>query len=436
LPLARLIPARVVYVLGLNDGDFPRGESDNGLDLIESSGYRKGDRNDRRNDRLVFLELLLNCREKIIFSYQHIDPVDYTPRLPSVVISELLDLFSEKQREQIQLNYPTLAFSSRYGRDTTIFTYRSEFTNAVQASSERFFQGKIQNVAIPNQISLSQLKAFFSHPVKYFLRHTLGLYSLLADENQTLHPPSELDQLQAYRWRQNMIDQPELDLQQWLTLMTESSQAPESVDAQGQIYYSSVHDALSVRNNLKVGEPDSVELMIDLKKQGLPVITGSLSHIYTNQRICVEAASDQPKRQLNGWIEHLALNLATGRACVSHYILKNRRYQFEPPEDSLRYLALLVEWFCHGLSSPLAMFPDISGKYAAGLAKGGDPVGLMAEAKRQYFKTPLMREALSEDVWNQYAFRGCDPFSSFSFDQASTQIWQPLQQHLKSYVRI
>jgi exodeoxyribonuclease V gamma subunit len=46
----RAIPFRVVAVLGLNDGEFPRTASDGGLDLM-ARHRRLGDRDTRSDDR-------------------------------------------------------------------------------------------------------------------------------------------------------------------------------------------------------------------------------------------------------------------------------------------------------------------------------------------------------------------------------------------------
>ncbi len=54
----RAIPFQVVAVLGLNDGEFPRAESNGGLDLMTRC-RRLGDRDVRSDDRYLFLETLI-----------------------------------------------------------------------------------------------------------------------------------------------------------------------------------------------------------------------------------------------------------------------------------------------------------------------------------------------------------------------------------------
>ena len=59
----RSIPFDVVAVLGLNDGEFPRGGSDAGLDLMATQ-RRLGDRDTRSDDRYLFLETVMSARAR------------------------------------------------------------------------------------------------------------------------------------------------------------------------------------------------------------------------------------------------------------------------------------------------------------------------------------------------------------------------------------
>jgi exodeoxyribonuclease V gamma subunit len=64
----RSIPFRVVAVLGLNEGDYPRQAPDVQLDLMQQQ-RRLGDRDVRDDDRYLFLETLMAARDALHFSY-------------------------------------------------------------------------------------------------------------------------------------------------------------------------------------------------------------------------------------------------------------------------------------------------------------------------------------------------------------------------------
>ncbi|MBI3901244.1 MAG: exodeoxyribonuclease V subunit gamma, partial [Chlamydiia bacterium] len=94
LPM-RAIPAKVIYLLGMNHEAFPRKEELHALDLLKGiSGCYSPSRVDF--DRYLFLETVLSAREKWIVSYLGRNPYDLTEQPPSSVVSELLSYVSEK----------------------------------------------------------------------------------------------------------------------------------------------------------------------------------------------------------------------------------------------------------------------------------------------------------------------------------------------------
>ncbi|MEZ1441368.1 exodeoxyribonuclease V subunit gamma, partial [Pseudomonas shirazica] len=63
----RAIPFRLVCLLGMNDGDYPRQQSPLDFDLMRND-YRPGDRSRREDDRYLLLEALLSAREQLYVS--------------------------------------------------------------------------------------------------------------------------------------------------------------------------------------------------------------------------------------------------------------------------------------------------------------------------------------------------------------------------------
>ena len=64
----RSIPFKIIAVLGLNSGDFPRQQKKLGFDLMAIEPM-ENDRNIKNNDKYLFLESLLSAREQIYLSY-------------------------------------------------------------------------------------------------------------------------------------------------------------------------------------------------------------------------------------------------------------------------------------------------------------------------------------------------------------------------------
>ena len=93
LPM-RSIPFKMVCLLGMNDGAFPRNRPPSGFDLTAEKP-KAGDRSVRNDDRYLFLEALLSAREKLMIFYLGRSVSDNSVVPPSVVVGELLDTVEE-----------------------------------------------------------------------------------------------------------------------------------------------------------------------------------------------------------------------------------------------------------------------------------------------------------------------------------------------------
>ena len=93
---ARALPFRVIAVLGLNDGEFPRQAQGAGLDLTLQPGNRRvGDRDVRMDDRYLFLETLMAARERLHLSYIGEGVQDGKPRNPAAPLAELMGFIDQ-----------------------------------------------------------------------------------------------------------------------------------------------------------------------------------------------------------------------------------------------------------------------------------------------------------------------------------------------------
>ena len=130
LPM-RSIPFKVIALLGMNDGEFPRTATNPTFDLL-THNFRKGDRSRRADDRYQFLEILLSARQKLIMTYigQSISHNELIP--PSVVISELLEVLQDNyQLSDLVNRQPLQSFSPRYFDSSLGFI--------------QFFRGRLRN---------------------------------------------------------------------------------------------------------------------------------------------------------------------------------------------------------------------------------------------------------------------------------------------------
>ncbi|WP_111267875.1 exodeoxyribonuclease V subunit gamma [Marilutibacter maris] len=90
----RLLPFRVICLLGMNDGDFPRRDPAAGLNRLTAElgteRRRHGDRSTREDDRFLFLQLFASAQDVFYLSWLGADPRDGSAREPSALVTELL----------------------------------------------------------------------------------------------------------------------------------------------------------------------------------------------------------------------------------------------------------------------------------------------------------------------------------------------------------
>jgi len=138
----RLIPFRVICLLGLNDRDYPRQEPSPVLNRLSAAldkpgRRRRGDRSVRDDDRFLFLQLLNAAYSVFYVSYIGRDANDGSAREPSVVISELLDVAATyfddpvAARRRLVLRHPLQPFGRAPDTDARRVRFDAAWTAAL-----------------------------------------------------------------------------------------------------------------------------------------------------------------------------------------------------------------------------------------------------------------------------------------------------------------
>jgi exodeoxyribonuclease V gamma subunit len=209
----RTIPFRVVCLLGLNDGTFPRARRPLGFDHMAAQP-QPGDRTARDDDRYLFLEALLAARQHLIVTYVGQSVSDNAALPPSVVVNELLDAIDAtctdaagRPRQRIVQRHALQPFSPHYfGRDPQgrAFSYAStHYAGAAALVGPRQATPPVLAAPLPAvpiaAVALEDVVRFFDHPSRWFLQQRLGIYlgrdAELLDERE----PIELDHLELWR---------------------------------------------------------------------------------------------------------------------------------------------------------------------------------------------------------------------------------------------
>lgn len=219
----RSVPHRVVCLLGLDDGTFPRQDVSDSDDLL-GEAPRVGDRDPRFEDRQLLLDALLAATQALVITYTGRDERTNEDHPPAVPVDELLDVVDRtvrtrdgrRPREAITTRHPLQEHDPRSfepGRlrpDDVAWSFDPAGLAAARVAS-----GGTQapppfldrELALPEQdmIELDELVAFLQHPVKEFVRQRLDVTLPTADEQPSEAIPSTLQGLDAWRVGEELL---------------------------------------------------------------------------------------------------------------------------------------------------------------------------------------------------------------------------------------
>ncbi|MXR30481.1 exodeoxyribonuclease V subunit gamma [Pseudomonas sp. PICF6] len=224
----RAIPFKLVCLLGMNDGDYPRAQPPLDFDLM-GSDYRPGDRSRREDDRYLLLEALLSAREKLYISWVGRSIRDNSDRPASVLVGQLRDHLASGWRladdrgdllEALTQEHPLQPFSARYfHQGSALFSYASEW-RMLHGAHEHAAQSQVLEPYVQEEpLGLGQLQDFLRNPVRHFFSQRLKIFFEAIEAPLADDEPFVLDALQRYSLSDSLLeaalvrlDQPDLAL--------------------------------------------------------------------------------------------------------------------------------------------------------------------------------------------------------------------------------
>ena len=220
----RSVPHRVVCLLGMDDGVFPRKSPRDGDDLMLADPH-VGDRDARTEDRQLLLDALLAATDQLIVTYTGNDERTNLARPPAVPVGELLDVIdrdgADRRRPgaRARRGQPPAA-ALRPARTSPSASScpsgRGASTPSRSTAREALTTERDAARALPRRaaaaarrrplVELEDLVRFAGHPVRAFLRQRLGIsVGDYADEVDDALPV-ELDALERWGVGQRLLD--------------------------------------------------------------------------------------------------------------------------------------------------------------------------------------------------------------------------------------
>ncbi|MFB9375797.1 exodeoxyribonuclease V subunit gamma [Kineococcus gynurae] len=208
----RAVPHRVVVLLGMDDGAFPRVVAPDADDAL-AGDHRPGDRDPRNEDRQVLLDAITSARDHLVVTYGGRDVRSGAELPPAVPVGELLDALEALQpgaRDAVVTvhplqptdprNFSTAATDPGRGR---AFSYdRTAHAGALAAAAGPRAPGPFLPAPLPpaprEDLDLDRLVQFWQNPTQGFLTQRLDVALATREEEPDPALPVELDGLQKW----------------------------------------------------------------------------------------------------------------------------------------------------------------------------------------------------------------------------------------------
>lgn len=209
----RAIPFRQIYLLGMNDGDYPRPFQRLDFDLM-ANDYRPGDRSRREDDRYLLLEALLAARERLSISWVGRSIRDNSERPPSLLIGQLRDHLANCWRldepqsllAALTQEHPLQPFSPRYfNGQPGLFSYAHEWAGVHQSAAETCAQS-LPSWQVEGALSPLQLRRFLRNPVEYFFNQRLKVYLNQPSQSAADQECFTLEGLERYQLSSELLE--------------------------------------------------------------------------------------------------------------------------------------------------------------------------------------------------------------------------------------
>lgn len=207
----RAVPFRVVCLLGMNDGDYPRRVQHADFDLLAQAGLsRPGDRSRRDDDRYLMLEALLAARDKLYISWVGRDVRDNSAQPASILVSQLQDYLRagwDIDPAALTTEHPLQPFSRRYFDGSGMRTYAKEWRAAHTVASRQTSQDIPRwDPGTDLHIGLKGLARFIRQPAAAFFHERLGVYFSQQVEVGRDDEPFFLSKLEEYDVVRSLLD--------------------------------------------------------------------------------------------------------------------------------------------------------------------------------------------------------------------------------------
>ena len=470
----RSVPHRVVCLVGLDDGVFPRLESVDGDDVLARRPLT-GERDIRSEDRQLLLDAIGAAAETLVITYAGRGEHTNDTKPPAVPLGELLDTLERTShdavRTQVVLHHPLQPFDEANltaralvrAIDRPFSFDRTALAGALAARAPEeapraLVPDPLTAPEAPEDVSLSDLQDLFSHPVRAFLRHRLRITTPYDVDETKDAVPISLDGLEKWQVGDRLVHDVLAGGDPQAAMVAEQLRGllpPEDLGAAMLTdIVRRVRPLVEAALPLRLGRARILDVDIDLGDRRL---TGTVGSVFGNNLVAVSYSSLAAKHRLAAWIDALAL--AAGHDdenwtahTIGRWGRSGRRAIVSPmtAEEARAHLRDLVAVMERGQREPLPLPIKTSLAFAEELRIGAPGQGDPDLKARGEWETPRFNDTgfpkEDGDQWHVRAWGESAPYDLLAapllpdepgrngdaphrLGHYSQRVWAPLLEH-------
>jgi exodeoxyribonuclease V gamma subunit len=319
----RSVPHRVICMLGLDDGEFPRVGAVHGDDVLARDPMT-GERDVRSEDRQLFLDAIMAATETLVLTYTGADERTGQARPPAVPLGELIDQVGRTaEGAHVVTHHPLQPFDRRnvvpgalvpdqpFTFDPAALAGAQASGGPVTAAEPRFLDRPLDPVD-EDEVALADLVAYFAHPVRAFLRQRLDVSVLSEDDPVADGIPIELDALQKWGVGDRILRDALAGAHPGEAVQAEYRRGQVPPGQLGRRLLDEILAAVTPlvvdTAGLRHGRSRAVDVDI-LLPDGRRLV-GSVDGVHQERLVTVTYSSLAAKHRLRSWVDLLALTAA------------------------------------------------------------------------------------------------------------------------------
>ncbi|MCR6532480.1 exodeoxyribonuclease V subunit gamma [Escherichia coli] len=450
----RSIPFKVVCLLGMNDGVYPRQLAPLGFDLM-SQKPKRGDRSRRDDDRYLFLEALISAQQKLYISYIGRSIQDNSERFPSVLVQELIDYIGQSHylpgdealncdesearvKAHLTCLHTRMPFDPQNYQPGERQSYAREWLPAVTSQAGKAHSEFVQPLpfTLPETVPLETLQRFWAHPVRAFFQMRLQVNFRTEDSEIPDTEPFILEGLSRYQINQQLLNAlvEQDDAERLFRRFRAAGDLPYG--AFGEIFWETqCQEMQQLADRVIACRQPGQSMEIDLACNGVQ-ITGWLPQVQPDGLLRWRPSLLSVAQGMQLWLEHLVYCASGGNGESRLFLRKDGEWRFPPlaAEQALHYLSQLIEGYREGMSAPLLVLPESGGAWLKTCYDAQNDAMLDDDSTLQKARTKflqayegnMMVRGEGDDIWYQRLWRQLTPETMEAIVEQSQRFLLPL----------